>query len=111
MITVQVKGLAELEKKMGWDFIYGPVVTNVRNKLSTRVNRRRKRQGYINNPLAVQNYAVVAANAPIVKITTSLNPPRNVGSSWLKFIYSLVNGSFFRNQVNAEVRKTLARWK
>lgn len=113
-LTVRVTGLKELQKKLDGKFLIAPELETVRDKLIERINRpRRKRNvssGFANNPLAIQKYAMAMGNRPIARVTTTLNPPRTKGTSWLRFVYSLARGAFLRNQMNAAVRRIQTRW-
>lgn len=110
MITVRVKGLAELLPKLEGKFLITPEFEHVRERLMERINRRRKGAGYRNNPLDLQRMPIGASGGVIGVVGTPLNAPRVTGSAWKRFVYGLVRGGFLRNQMNAAAKRIAARW-
>jgi hypothetical protein len=72
------------------------------SKLEERVNRPRKRAGWRNNPLTTH----IRGEGEIDLIMVSpTNHPRQSGAAWIRFINSLVQGSFWQRQIRAITKR------
>jgi len=110
-VTLTVRGLKELERKLGYRFLVGPEMEHVRDRLLERINRRRKTLGFQRNPLSLEARPLAADTSGIIaQVTTTLHLPRRTGGAWLRFVFSLVKGSFMRRQLAAAARGIEQRW-
>lgn len=111
-VTVRVKGLEEVQRKLDGRFLVQPEFDHIADALAKRIGRPRKTKGFINNPLdiAVRPMPVGAEGVTLATIGSPLNRPRTKGTSWLRFIYGLARGSFMSRQVASAVKKINERW-
>lgn len=98
-IDTKVTFSGPLFKKDAGKVIQNAIVDEGLNKLSARVERPGRRPGRKNNPIASSR------NALTLEMRSPLNKPRQSGASWLRFVYSLVNGSFWKNQIRSITKR------
>ena len=79
--------------------IQSAIVDEGLSKLSARVERPGRKPGRRNNPISSSRQGL------ILEMRSPLNWPRQSGNSWKRFVYSLVNGSFWKNQIRSVTKR------
>ena len=102
-INVTVKGLKEVERKLDTSFLLTPNINAVRDSVVKRIQRQGKGMGGKAITLAADVYDRGA------RITTTLNKPRQTGSSWQRYNQQHA-GAVARNSANKQVREIEKQW-
>ncbi len=102
-ITISVRGLAELERKLGWPFLADPGRVKAIDSFVKRGERQGRGLGAKRNTITTERHGLGAS------LSSTLNYPRRTGSFRQRKIMAAWN-SMKGRVINAWKRDIEARW-
>jgi hypothetical protein len=105
-VTVRVKGLPELQRKLDAPFLIHPAIDEAVEKIMDRplrVRKSRQGKGIQNNTLRGQRRDLSGT------VTSTTRHPRRTGAAWVRYNYAAVS-KMAPNQLRAAARRIEATW-